>query len=299
VATMGEGSEFRRHLQERVIQACTVAGREGATIAALGAFSSIVVVGMEDVVAERSGIAVTSGNTFTARLTIAGVERAAELIGVSLPDARVAMLGASGDIGRGVCRWLAQEVGHLTMAARNLPRLEAFAEELRVGARATVEVSPDNREAVREADIVIGAAISPTPIIQAEDVQPGAIVCDVGYPKNISVEMDKRPDVFSFLGGMSRPPFVLDFGYNVNLPSFDVLYGCLSEAIVLALEGRAEIFSAGRGNILPEKMDEIWELAQKHGFDVAPFHSGSRALDADDVARVRSAIRERHRRGAK
>ena len=44
----------------------------------------------------------------------------------------------------------------------------------------------------------------------------------------------------------------------------------LLEGALLSLAGRYEPFSRGRGLITPEKIEEIWALAQEHGIVTAP-----------------------------
>ena len=292
--TMKSQEEFKAHIKRRVLEACCMAADHGAQVVALGAFCSIAVVGMEEEISREAGVAVTSGNTLTAWLTVAGVEEAARRLELDLGTARVAMLGASGDIGRGVCRDLVGRVAHMTLTARNIPRLQRFADSLVSDCATPIEVTADNAAAVGDADIVIGAAISPTPLIHAEDLMPGAIVCDVGYPKNITAEAERRDDVLAFCGGLAAPPFEVDFGYDVNLPTTHELYGCLSEAIVLALEGRAENFSTGRGGITRTSMQEIGNAALYHGFDLAPFYAGYRRVTNEDIQRVRGHVRRGH-----
>jgi len=287
VSAVGDASSFRDHVFRRVLESCKIAADEGATVASLGAFSSIAVVGREGEISREAGIAVTSGNTFTTWLAMEGVKRAAELVGLDLGTAKAAVLGASGDIGRGCCRSLGRAVSSLTLTARNLPRLEQFADELRLESSATVEVTGDNSAAARNADIIVAAAISPKPLIRSEDVKPGAVVCDVGYPKNVSKELEKRSDVFAYSGGLTAPPFVMEFGFESKLPSPEVLYGCFSESIILAMEGRSENYSTGRGGITVEKMQEIGAAATKHGFRVAPYYSGDRLLTEEQIAGAR------------
>jgi predicted amino acid dehydrogenase len=129
--------------------------------------------------------------------------------------------------------------------------------------------------------------------VQAGEVKPGAVVCDVGYPKNVAAEMEGRRDVLAFGGGYAGLPVPLHFGYDIGLPCDEVLYGCFSESIVLALEGRNENFSTGRGGITAEKMEEIGAAALRHGFDVAPFYAGKRRLTDEDVEQVKEARRRR------
>ena len=152
---------------------------------------------------------------------------------------------------------------------------------------ATVAVTGDNAAAARDADVIVAAAISPKPLISSDDVKPGAVVCDVGYPKNVSRELEKRPDVFSYSGGLTAPPFAMEFGFESKLPAPEVLYGCFSESIILAMEGRCENYSTGRGGITVEKMQEIGEAATRHGFAVAPYYSGDRLLTDEQIAGAR------------
>jgi fatty aldehyde-generating acyl-ACP reductase len=60
--------------------------------------------------------------------------------------------------------------------------------------------------------------------------------------------------------------------------------GCLLEGMVLAMEGRRDSFSKGRGQITPEKIEEIWEMALRHGFPLAPFFYGSDYWDVQPAA---------------
>ena len=62
--------------------------------------------------------------------------------------------------------------------------------------------------------------------------------------------------------------------------------GCLLEGMLLALKGRFESYSRGRGNISPDRVDEIWALARKHGFALAPFFNDE-GLCAGRIAALR------------
>jgi predicted amino acid dehydrogenase len=181
-------------------------------------------------------------------------------------------------------------VARLTVTARNIDRLRTFADRLKVEATAEVEVTTDNRAAVKDADIVVAAAISTHPVVKAEDVRPGAVVCDVGYPKNISAGLEARRDVLAFSGGLAQTPVEVDPGPRNHLPAPDVLYGCFSEAMVLALEGRSENYSTGRGGISLAKMEEIGQAATKHGFKVAAFWANERRITREDIATARRSV---------
>ena len=90
-----------------------------------------------------------------------------------------------------------------------------------------------------------------------------------------------------FSGGICEIPCEFRTSFDHSLPTPKVLFGCFSEAIVLALEERYERFSWGKGNITKEKMAEILGLAAKHGFHPAPFFWGERLLSDDEVKAIR------------
>jgi len=65
------------------------------------------------------------------------------------------------------------------------------------------------------------------------------------------------------LGGMSFEPDVHRVLHRHPFPN--VGQGCVMEGMVLALEGRFEPFSQGRGFITPERVQEIETIAARHG----------------------------------
>jgi hypothetical protein len=83
------------------------------------------------------------------------------------------------------------------------------------------------------------------------------------------------------LGGLQLVPDLLSV--LAPHPAPNVVQGCLLEGMLLALEGRSESYSRGRGNISPARVDEIWDLAEKHGFALAPFFN-ARGLCRDRIA---------------
>jgi predicted amino acid dehydrogenase len=76
-------------------------------------------------------------------------------------------------------------------------------------------------------------------------------------------------------GGLAEMPSDMDIRYLTRLPTPRLMYGCFSEAMVLAMSGRYERFSTGQGRITQDKMDSILELARANGFAPAPPYRGS------------------------
>jgi predicted amino acid dehydrogenase len=207
---------------------------------------------------------------------------------VDLSRAKVTVVGGAGDIGSACARVMASIAQEVTVTSRSPQNLKKMEKEIKAVRHAKFRGSSDNNKAVRDADVVIGAASSPHSIVEVCSFKPGAIVCDVGFPKNIVYGENTRKDILVFAGGICELPCEFNTGFEIGLPSNKVLYGCFSEAIVLALEGRYESFSWGKGRITKEKMDEILALAYKHGFKLAPFFWSKGIIADDEVRSIRA-----------
>ena len=77
---------------------------------------------------------------------------------------------------------------------------------------------------------------------------------------------------------------------SIGLPK-NVIYACLAETIVLALEGRFEVFTIGRDTEW-EKVKEIYKLGLKHGMKLSAI-SGVKGVYSDqDIAKVVALARK-------
>jgi len=273
----------------KVVKACKIAEKHGVGIVALGGFTSIIGERINRQVAEHVDVAVTTGNTFTAAMALDGVFKAAELLGKDIASCKLAIIGGTGDIGSGCARVLVDRVAELTITGRTVDNLKRLNAELTRKRKARIKVTRDNHAAVKNADIIIAVAASATPLLSVEWFKPGAIVCDVGYPKNISHAQTTREDILIFSGGLAKSPTAVSFPIDVGLPSADTLYGCFSEAVILSLEHRFENYSFGRGNIIPERIDEIRAMGAKHGFEISDFYWGDKLVGDHLLQKIRSA----------
>ena len=263
----------------KVVKACKIAEKHGVGVVTLGGFTSIVGERIGHQVTQEVDVPVTTGNTFTAAMTIEGVLKAASLLEIDIAQAHVTIVGGTGDIGSGCARVLADKVKRLTITGRTKANLRRLRGELARKRKAHIAATTDNKSAVKKADIIITAASVTSAILDVNWFKPGAIICDVGYPKNVSYAPVTRDDILIFSGGLTKSPMPLTFPIDVGLPASDTIYGCFAEAIILALEGRYENFSFGRGNITPEKIAEIKQLGEKHGFTVSDFYWGDKIID--------------------
>lgn len=263
----------------KVRDAVRCAAHEGVKIAALGGFTSIVIAGREESALPEDGPALTTGNSLTAAFIAKGLERAAERCDIPLADATLLIAGATGDIGMACARYFAGRTRRILLSARRAGRLARLAGELEA-AGADTEIRPVI-EALPQADVVISVASLERPEWDLAYCRPEAIVCDAGYPQNLSHTPGAAFPARVFRGGMGQ----IAGGWTSDSPMLDRIYqfpapfivhGCLLEAVVLAMEQRYEPFSRGRGQITPARMEEIWSMAARHGIGLAPFfnHDG-------------------------
>lgn len=272
----------------KVIDGCRVGERLGAGVLALGGFTSVVGERYFQQLRSKVRMPITTGNTFTVAMALAGVRRACQLLDKNLKKSRVTVIGGTGDIGSACARALALEAKEIIVTGRTRTTLDAMVEQLSALKSARIFAALDNNEAVRDSEVVIAAASASQPVVDANSLKPGAIVCDVGYPKNISHTSKHRKDIFVFSGGLCTVPTPFDLGFDLGLPSPNVLYGCFAESIILSLEERYENFSEGKGKISMEKVAWIAEAGKKHGFELAPFYWGNELIDETRLAGLQS-----------
>ena len=258
-----------REVMRKVQQAITVAAREGVEVAALGGFTSILVEAGTPIPDHAPPL--TTGNTLTAGLIALGAVRALTEAGRTLADEDVLIIGASGDVGSGVARWLNGRCRKLTLAARNLPRLER--ERAALAAVGEVCATIDVAAAIPLATLVIAAASTTENPFSLQRCRPGTILADAGYPKNLARNAPRGVRVFHagmgrIAGGMISHDGVLERFYR--FPVANVAHGCMLEGALLAMSGRMDLCSKGRGHITAEAIDALIGLGESHGVTPAP-----------------------------
>jgi len=275
------------HMHEniaRVRGAAAYAIKAGAKIVSLGGFSSILIEGNFDQLPERHDTVFTTGNSLTVGFIVQGIKKMCALEGRDLGRSTLLIVGATGDVGSGCARCLAPMVKRVLLSARNGERLRRLAAEFRADG-VEVEIATGLEEFSVEADVVICAASLASPSLLLGHIAPDAIVCDAGYPKNLSPSA-QMPGAKVFFGGLGQITgglsFAPDFHGVLNRHPFpDVVHGCLLEGMALALEGRFESFSQGRGAITQERVEEIETVAARHGIYLAPLYNADGPVGAN------------------
>jgi len=280
-----EGAVYRK-----IIQTGHVAEKLGADILGLGAFTSVV--GDAGVtIADRLDIPVTTGDSYTVMMAVQAIRDAAKVMNIEIKDATVAVVGATGSIGRVCAELLAGEAARTLLIARDEKKLEILRDRLQVEARGELLIST-KMDVLKEAQLILTVTSAIHDVIHPEHLQPGSVVCDVARPRDVSAMVAAvRDDILVIDGGMVDVPGPVDFHFNFGFPEGKA-YACMAETIALALEGRFEDYTVGR-EITLERVREITAIAERHGFGLSGFRSFEREVTEEQI----EAVRRNARRG--
>ncbi len=289
----------REEVYGRILRAIDIGVQLGAGIAGLGAFTGVV--GDAGItLAERAPIPVTTGNSLTIAAGVRSLFRGAREMGIDAAAATAVVVGATGSIGSACVQLIAPRVRRVIMVGRNETRLRKLHETLAPSLPCASSYSLDISASVRSADLILTATSSIQDVIEPEDLRTGAVVCELSLPHDVSRRVaTERPDVLFVEGGNMRVPGELramrvrepDRPFDLNLPQ-GTLLACMSETALLALAGRCESFTLGRG-IDIEKVREIDALAAGNGFELADMRAFDTAITREKVAAVRACAAAR------
>lgn len=275
----------------RLEKCARIAGEHGARIMGLGAFTSVVGDGGKTL-AERADIAITTGNSYTVATAVQGARRAAELLEIPRSEATVAVVGATGSIGKTSARLMARHYPHIVLIGRSPDRLSELAEELRGESNARISIGTSPAESLPEADITITVTNAVDAVIEPEYLKAGSVVCDVARPRDVSARVAReRDDVLVIEGGVVQVPGDVDFRFDFGFPR-KTAYACMSETMALALAGRYESYTLGK-DVSVEQVDEITRLAEGAGFRLAGFRSFEKAVEDKAIERIIDNARKR------
>ena len=257
--------------RRKVLNAMELAQKKGINITALGGFTSIIFENfnlLQNKQVRNTTLQwerFTTGNTHTAWVICQQLEINAPKIGIDLKRARVAVVGATGDIGSAVCRWLSNRTGvaEILLVARQKQPLIDLQKELGGGSINTLE------DALSNADVVIWVASMPRTLeIDSSKLQNPCLMIDGGYPKNLDEKFSGN-GIHVLKGGIVE--FFKDIGWSMmELAEMEKpqreMFACFAEAMLLEFENCHTNFSWGRNNITLEKMDFIGKASLRHGF---------------------------------
>ncbi len=304
ISVGGTPKELMAHDPEftytRLLQAAEIARRHGAQIMGLGAFTKVV--GDAGVtVARKASLPITTGNSYSASAALWAAHDALDRLGLAEVDEQgrirgaAMVVGATGAIGSVCARLLALASDDLWLVSPETAKLLALKEDIEEESpRARVHVAATADEHLGDMDLVVTATSGAGKrVLDIAAVKPGCVITDVARPLDLSAEdVARRPDVLVIESGEIEVPGEVRMR-DIGLPP-GVVYACLAETVVLALEGRYETFTVGR-EIEWEKVKEIYRLGLRHGMGLAAISGHHGVFSDEDIARVRELALERRR----
>ena len=297
ISVGGTPKEMLSHSPEftyrRLLHAARLAEEMGAQIMGLGAFTKVV--GDAGItVARRASIPITSGNSYSASGALwaaADAMRRMGLIsvkkGANKVPAKAMVIGATGSIGSVSARLLAMAVDEVVVAGRDIRKLNELRDSiLQDTPDARVIASTDYDELLGDMDVIVTSTSGAgKKVLDITKVKPGCVITDVARPLDLPAEeVAKRPDVLVVESGEIELPTPVKGMKFIGLPK-NIIYACLAETIVLALEGRFEVFTIGRDTEW-EKVKEIYKLGIKHGMKLAAISGVKGVYSDEDIGKV-------------
>jgi predicted amino acid dehydrogenase len=215
---------------------------------------------------------------------------------IPLQGAVAAVVGAAGAVGAAAAELLAHQVPRLWLVGRRSSALQALQRRLQACTPAQVEVATDLAP-LAEAELILTVTSALDTVIEPRHLRPGAVVCDVARPRDVSSRVAAvRDDVLVIDGGMVQVPGCgVSLNFDFGFPP-DHVYACMAETMVLALEGRRECFTLGR-DISVGQVREMATMAARHGFRLSGFRSFERAVTPEQIEHVAARARAARRGG--
>jgi predicted amino acid dehydrogenase len=297
ISVGGTPKEMLAHSPEftyrKLLEASKMAEKMGAQVMGLGAFTKVV--GDAGItVARRSDLPITTGNSYSASGALWAANDAMRRMGmVEVPKdgkklkAKTMVIGASGSIGSVSARLLAMAFDTVYLAGRTMSKLEKLKESiLEETPDAKVIATTDYQQYLGDMDMIVTSTSGAgKKILDIMKVKPGCVITDVARPLDLPAsEVAKRNDVLVIESGEIELPSDVKMKKGIGLAK-NVIYACLAETIVLALEGRFEVFTVGR-NTEWEKVKEIYKLGIKHGMKLAAISGVNGVYSDADIAKV-------------
>ena len=263
-----------RDVERRIQEALRLAADLECRVAGLGAYTSVV-SGSGLRLHPPGGLRVTTGNTLTAAIGLRRVLRACAGSGIDPADPgnRLAVVGASGNIGSAIAAAAATRGGFRTLllVGRNRDRLERLRLRLLASpgggaARTDVEVSTSLAD-LRDANVIVSATNTTEPFLHprhfARDRR--VLVADLSVPSVLSPEARRVPNVHTIrLAGTVTVPGTPDFVMAATIRP-GTAFSCAAETMVVAAHEDETRGLPLTGPIDPAAMERLERLAEQEG----------------------------------
>ena len=199
--------------------------------------------------------------------------------GIDIASERVAIVGATGNLGWVMAHLLNGLVGQLVILGRpgSEPRLEQLKSELESSSTGTqpIQISSDLSD-LKTSRVIATCSNAATPLVTPAHIIDGpAVLLDLAVPGDAHPSLTDNPNISVIRGGIVALP-------DGNKPSPLILpgwhlpqgfaYGCIAETLLLGLDNINEDYSCGP--IQPRQVRRIMDVASQHGFTLGQVKMG-------------------------
>jgi len=288
IARALEGPD-RDWILQKLESAVALARDRGNQVVGFGGYTSIISANCRRV--RTGGIGVTTGNSLTTGMGILAVRQAAAQLGIDMAGARLAVVGATGNIASTYATMIAPSVRELVLVVRSVasPKIRPLLARLRaVAPQVRVSVAEDIA-AISNCQLIVAASNVPEPLIYPRHLADGPVaICDISLPNDVSDQVRRdRPDVLVIRGGIVRLPSNDDFAIGgIALPRGHAL-ACMSETLLMGLEGVRSNGSVGP--VTEDGVRRTLAWAERHGFQLADIRLTAAPARTGDPRRRRDA----------
>jgi predicted amino acid dehydrogenase len=259
---------------DMTIEACELAQSWGADMIGLGLL--LGKIGRRGVdVSRRINVPVTNGDSYLIYNSVQVLETILNNLNLDLSKEVVAIFGFPSLISQLLAEYFISVGVRITLITKSTPFINRVLKKITRQGNSVPELVPSISEASKESRFFFTAG-SENQLALAHDFVAPAIVIDVSFPKNVPKPADH---VFAIDSGIVNVPkaFLNMSGYYP-----DKALTCLSELMMLSLEGHCEDFSLGR-NISLQKIKQIGNWAIKYGFNSDQLFSYGQPIDKEDL----------------
>ena len=288
IARALEGPD-RDWIMQKLESAVALARDRGNQVVGFGGYTSIISANCRRV--RTGGIGVTTGNSLTTGMGILAVRQAAAELGIDMAGARLAVVGATGNIASTYATMIAPSVRELVLVVRSVtsPKIRPLLARLRAVAPQVQVSVVEDIAAISRCQLIVAASNVPEPLIYPRHLADGPVaICDISLPNDVSDQVRRdRPDVLVIRGGIVRLPSNDDFAIGgIALPRGHAL-ACMSETLLMGLEGVRSNGSVGP--VTEDGVRRTLAWAEKHGFQLADIRLTAAPARAADARRRRDA----------
>jgi len=254
-------------IRRRLGQALRIAAEQGCQTVVFGAQTSIVTVNAT-ALPQHPNVQISSGNSFTLATMLAQFE--AIRLKTGLPKTgRVAIVGAAGNIGSAIARWVAPGnwEGPVCLLGRigQSPRLAAFQKVLSSNSgNSQVRLMQSSAE-LELCDVIVVAVSGDQTVIESQHVNRDrqVIIADVSQPRAVSRAIsDERPLAMVIQAGLVKLPEDPDFRRTPHIPR-GTCFACTAEALQMGLEPHPQLRL--NGDIDRDAVATLLRMGRKYG----------------------------------